>query len=65
MAWRYDANDNNRDAPDEWITLYNLHVVYSSKVNGMFFSARWLKEYTPDLCLILRALHSDNTTATR
>lgn len=64
-AWGYNDNDNNGDVLSEWITLNNLYLVYSSKDKGTFFSARWQKEYTPDLSIISRTSLSDNTMATR
>lgn len=45
--------------------MNNLHLVYSSKEKGTFFSARWQKEYTPDLSIVSRTSLSDNTMATR
>jgi len=64
-AWGYDGNGSNGDVLDEWITLNNLHLVYSSKDKGTFFSARWQKEYTPDLSIVSRTSLNDNTMATR
>ena len=39
------ANDNN------------FHLLYDPKQNGTFHSARWKKDYSPELCFVIPSSH--------
>lgn len=65
IVWWCDENDTNEDTLDEWIILNYLHRIYSSNDKGMFCSARWQKDYIPDISIISRSTLNDNTMATR
>jgi hypothetical protein len=62
QLWGYDEH-NNADGNRllEWMTLNNLHLIYHPKDKGTFKSARWRKDYTPDLSIVTRVLVDDNT----
>lgn len=49
----------------EWIALHNLELIYNAKDMGTFRSARWCKDYTPDLSITSRNSLDDLTIATR
>jgi hypothetical protein len=49
QVWGYEHNDIDGNRLMEWMTLYNMHLIYHPKDIGTFRSARWQKEYTPDL----------------
>jgi hypothetical protein len=36
----------------KWMTLYKMHLIYYPKDIGIFRSARWQKDYTPDLSMM-------------
>src|SRR5699024_8323289 len=50
--WGYAENDRNGLALVSWMELNNLHLVFDGKVRKSFYSARWKKEYNPDLCFV-------------
>ena len=50
--WGYNVNDVNGEILSDWMTTNNLNLIYSSDDRGTFFSARWQREYTPDLCIV-------------
>lgn len=56
IHWKYDENDTNGRALEEWMFTDNLELVFSPKDRGTFHSARRRKDYTPDLGLVTRAL---------
>jgi len=65
QMWGYDLNDRNGDIIINWITLNIMELIYNAKEKGTFHSARWQKDYSPDLCILTRKSMTDNTTATR
>lgn len=65
IFWKYDENDTNEEDLQEWMYTHNLELVFSPKDKGTFHSARWRKDYTPDLGLVTRASLNDNTMCTR
>jgi hypothetical protein len=47
------------------MTLNKLNRIYHPKDEGTFKSARWVKDYTPDLSIVNRAPVNDNTMCNR
>jgi hypothetical protein len=45
--------------------ISSLHLIYHPKDKGTFRSARWNKDYTPDLSIVTRAAEYDITGCTR
>ncbi|EFA13161.1 hypothetical protein TcasGA2_TC015965 [Tribolium castaneum] len=50
--WGYAENDRNGLALVSWMELNKLHLVFDGKTRKSFYSARWKKEYNPDLCFV-------------
>jgi hypothetical protein len=65
MAWGYEENDENGDILYEWLDTMNMELVFSIKDKGTFRSARWLKEYTPDLSIISKPPNDSKQLASR
>ena len=65
QAWGYDRNDLNGDALYEWLINNDLTLVFNPKDSGTFLSARWNKEYSPDLTFITNASANELTTCSR
>lgn len=65
MAWGYEGNDENRDILYEWLDTMNMELVFSIKDKVTFRSARWLKEYTPDLSIISKFPNNSKQMASR
>jgi len=63
--WGYDQNDDNGEVLQEWIALHNLELNYNTKDMRTFRSARWRKDYTPDLSITSRNTLDGPTIATR
>jgi hypothetical protein len=61
QQWGYDHNDVKGNVIHEWMTLNSLHLIYHPKDKGTFRSARWNKDYTPDLSIVTRAAEDDIT----
>jgi hypothetical protein len=47
------------------MTLNKLHLIYHLKDKGTFKLARWGKDYTPDLSIVIRASVDENTLCNR
>ncbi|XP_055714426.1 uncharacterized protein LOC129808680 [Phlebotomus papatasi] len=54
QAWGYEDSDIDGNLLFEWMTLNNLYLIYSSKSKGTFRSARWQKDYNPDLTIVTK-----------
>jgi Reverse transcriptase (RNA-dependent DNA polymerase)/Endonuclease-reverse transcriptase len=50
--WGYDTNDSDGNQLQGWAAGGNLHLIHDSKQQGTFHSARWQKDYSPDLCWV-------------
>jgi hypothetical protein len=59
QQWEYDHNDIDGNLIHEWMTLNH------PKDKGTFRSARWNKDYIPDLSIVTRAAEDDITVYTR
>lgn len=49
--WGYEQNDNNGISLCKWMENNNFHLHFNAKDKNSFYSARWRKEYNPDLCI--------------
>lgn len=61
LHWGYDRNDENGEILFDWISMNNMELIYSPKDKGTFHSARWNKDYSPDLGITTRESLNDNT----
>lgn len=50
--WGYASNDNNGDHLNSWSENKNLWLLYDAKERGTFHSARWRRDYNPDLTFV-------------
>ena len=48
----YRENDERGEAVMRWANKNNLKLLYSSQDKGTFHSARWQRDYTPDLVFV-------------
>jgi hypothetical protein len=46
-------------------SLYKMHLIYHPKNIGTFRSARWQKDYTPDLSMMTQESADKDITPTR
>lgn len=53
-TWRYNSNDSNGIQLVEWSENNNLQLVFNAKDRGSFKSARWKRDYNPDLTFVTR-----------
>ena len=51
-TWGYERADRNGDWLMEWPSQQNLSLVIDLKQKRSFHSARWDREYSPDLCWV-------------
>ncbi|XP_047999764.1 uncharacterized protein LOC125236889 [Leguminivora glycinivorella] len=52
IAWRYDSNDLNGIHLQQWAEQNSFHLVFDAKEKGSFRSARWKRDYNPDLTFV-------------
>ncbi|KAI5755895.1 uncharacterized protein LOC108253156 [Diaphorina citri] len=50
--WGYSVDDTNGEQLIDWAESHHLHLVHDAKQIGTFHSARWGRDYNPDLCFI-------------
>jgi len=50
--WGYQEADLNGESLQEWALNSDYLLLHDAKQRGMFHSARWQREYSPDLCWI-------------
>ena len=50
--WGYQEADPNGDQLQNWSSLSDLQLIHDSKQRGTFHSARWQRDYSPDLCWV-------------
>lgn len=51
-TWGYERADSNGDWLMEWSSQLNLSLVIELKQKRSFHSARWNRDYSPDLCWV-------------
>ncbi|KAL4135432.1 hypothetical protein QTP88_007041 [Uroleucon formosanum] len=51
-TWGYNDSDKNGEDLTQWSEAENLTLIYDSKSRGTFHSARWNRDYNPDLCFV-------------
>jgi hypothetical protein len=61
QLWDYEHNDADGNRLLKWMTLNKLHLIYHPNDKGTFKSARWGKDYTPDLSIVTRGPVDNNT----
>jgi len=50
--WGYQEADLNRESLQEWALNNDNLLLHDAKQRGTFHSARWQRDYSPDLCWI-------------
>jgi hypothetical protein len=66
QAWGYEEhNDIDGNRLMEWTTPYKMHLIYHPKDIGIFRSARWQKDYTLDLSMMIQESADEDITTTR
>ena len=50
--WGYSEPDSDGDQLQNWASCNDFHLIHDSKQRGTFRSARWNRDYSPDLCWI-------------
>ncbi len=50
--WGYSEPDEDGEALVEWASNSDLTLTHDAKQRGTFYSARWQKDYSPDLCWV-------------
>ncbi len=50
--WSYSEPDEDGEALVEWASSSDLTLIHDAKQSGTFYSARWQKDYSPDLCWV-------------
>ena len=51
--WGYQEADLNGESLQEWALNNDNLLLHNAKQRGTFHSARWQRDYSPDLCWIL------------
>ena len=51
-TWGYEESDENGNWLENWASLANLSLIIDLKQRGTFHSARWNRDYNPDLCWV-------------
>jgi hypothetical protein len=64
-SWGYERADLNGETIAEWAQLNAIDLLYCAKDKGSFRSARWRRDYTPDLSFITSPNTNVNDKATR
>lgn len=52
--WGYQSENLEGEKLVEWMDVTNLQLIFDAKERGTFRSARWNRDYNPDLCLVTR-----------
>lgn len=63
--WGYEENDRNGISLVNWMELRNLQLIFDAKDRKSFRSARWQKDYNPDLCLVTKNNYDEPLENTR
>ena len=50
--WGYPVVDSDGEALSDWAYRNDLALIHDPKQRGTFHSARWKKDYSPDLCWV-------------
>ena len=50
--WGYESVDKDDELLSDWASTNDLHLVLDSKQHDTFHSARWRRDYSPDLCWV-------------
>jgi len=52
--WGYQSCNNAGEEVSQWASQTNMQLIYSPNDRRTFFSARWRREYNPDLIFVTR-----------
>jgi len=50
--WRYQEPEEDCEMLQDWASGNDYHLIYDSNQRGTFHSARWKRDYSPDLCWV-------------
>lgn len=50
-SWGYEENNTNGTLLSNWIEAHDLYLHHDAKDRKSFHSARWKRDYNPDLCI--------------
>lgn len=64
-VWGYSEDDNNGELLCTWAERNQLHLLFDAKERGTFRSARWRRDYNPDLCFVSSNERNEPITASR
>ena len=54
ISWRYTENNGAGDIIADWAAQMELRLLYNPRDKGTFHSARWRRDYTPDLVFVTK-----------
>lgn len=63
--WGYNKNDDSGIETSEWAGQNDLSLIFNPKERGTFKSARWNKDYTPDLLFVTKDTKGKTLPVTR
>ena len=61
--WGYNSSDVAGEVLSQWASCCDLTLIHDPKQKGTFRSARWQKDYSPDLCWV-SSVHGSPQPAT-
>lgn len=56
--WGYNDTNNDGRGVSDWADLEGVFLVHDGKEKGTFHSARWDRDYNPDLCFVSKNRHN-------
>ncbi len=63
--WGYDDIDQDGTNLTNWMTREDFSLLHSASDPGTFFSRRWNRSYSPDLCFLSKDSNGETIPATR
>src|ERR1041384_8662065 len=52
VDWGYSSSNEEGESLSDWASSLDLHLLHDAKQKGSFHSARWKRDYNPDLCWV-------------
>lgn len=65
MLWGYDDIDQDGTNLMNWMMREDYSLLHSASDPGTFFSKRWNRTYSPDLCFLSKDMYGTAVPATR
>lgn len=65
ILWGYDEIDQDGTNLVNWMAREDYSLLHSASDPGTFFSRRWNRSYSPDLCFLSKDLNGTTIPATR